>query len=394
MIRKVSFRNFKAYRSLDLELEPFTVLVGPNASGKTTLLEGLYLLCTTMAESLMSADESKRKLWAPQVQSFGINAPVEVEVCGEWKGVKGAARATSTGQVPGRDTGEPALVFKIEGEWSGKHFPPPRFPPDVVGPANQQFVYEPPLESFQAALTSTALLRFESRKLAEASYSEEPVPQVQPDGGGLASVLAYLKLSQDEVFDSIELALKQVVPAVRRIRIERAVVEQTQVRTISLDEQRHQVPEKRTLWGHQVVLDMRGAKGVLASAAGEGTLMALGLLTVLMGPSRPRLVLLDDIEMALHPAAQARLIEVLRAIQGREPDLQVVATSHSPFILNYLDPREVRLAFLAENGFARCEKLTAHPEFERWKGLMAPGEFWSTVGEEWVEKVGGAAAHE
>ena len=43
MIEKVSFRNFKAYRSLDLELEPFTVVVGPNASGKTTLFEGLDL---------------------------------------------------------------------------------------------------------------------------------------------------------------------------------------------------------------------------------------------------------------------------------------------------------------------------------------------------------------
>jgi predicted ATPase len=122
--------------------------------------------------------------------------------------------------------------------------------------------------------------------------------------------------------------------------------------------------------------------------------MALGLLTVLMGPTRPRLVLLDDIELGLHPAAQGKLIEVLRKIQASDPELQIIATSHSPFILNYLDPKEVRMTFLAENGFARCEKLTAHPEFERWKDMMSPGEFWSTVGESWLEKVGEPARHE
>jgi hypothetical protein len=234
----------------------------------------------------------------------------------------------------------------------------------------------------------------EPRLLAEAAYSDEAVPEIHRDGSGLAAVLAYLKLERDEVFEQIELALKQLVPMVRRIRIERAAVERTAIRTISLDEQSHQVPEKRTLWGHKVVLDMRGAKGVAADAAGEGTIMALGLLTVLMGPKKPQLLLLDDIELGLHPAAQGKLIEILRKVQERDPELQIIATSHSPFILNYLDPKEVRMTFLAENGFARCEKLTAHPEFERWKDLMSPGEFWSTVGESWLEKAGETASHE
>lgn len=122
--------------------------------------------------------------------------------------------------------------------------------------------------------------------------------------------------------------------------------------------------------------------------------MALGLLTVLMGPQKPRLVLIDDIELSLHPTAQGKLIEILRAIQKKDPELQIVATSHSPFVLNYLKPEEVRMTFQAENGFARCEKLTAHPDFEKWKDLMSPGEFWSTVGESWMEKVPASSPNE
>lgn len=41
MIRKVHFKNFRSLRNVELTLEPLTVLVGPNSSGKTSVLEGL-----------------------------------------------------------------------------------------------------------------------------------------------------------------------------------------------------------------------------------------------------------------------------------------------------------------------------------------------------------------
>ncbi|MFY0583493.1 AAA family ATPase [Cystobacter fuscus] len=378
MIQKVSFRNFKAYRSLDLELEPFTVLVGPNASGKTTLLQGLHLATRLAAGKGARLSPSDRGA----LNSYGTASPTEWTLSGMWNGTAGSAQVTI----------EPAAkVAAVTSKWAGTTFNA-SVDLERIRPGGLFSLSGPP--DVQNALLSTSILRFEAQALAEASYSEEPIPDIGGSGDGLASVLAYLKLSQDEVFDGIEQALKQIVPSVRRIRIERAAVERTTFRTIALDEQRHQVPEHQTLWGNRIVLDMKGAKGVAADSAGEGTLMVLGLLTVLMGPSKPRLVLLDDIELNLHPVAQGKLIETLRTLQKRDPELQIIATSHSPFILNYLKPEEVRMTFLAENGFARCEKLTAHPEFERWKDLMSPGEFWSTVGESWVEKVETPAGNE
>jgi predicted ATPase len=41
VIRSVHFQNFRCLRDVELRLEPLTVLVGPNSSGKTTVLEGL-----------------------------------------------------------------------------------------------------------------------------------------------------------------------------------------------------------------------------------------------------------------------------------------------------------------------------------------------------------------
>ena len=43
MITKVSLRNFKGIVSGDIELSPLTIIVGPNNSGKTSILEALLL---------------------------------------------------------------------------------------------------------------------------------------------------------------------------------------------------------------------------------------------------------------------------------------------------------------------------------------------------------------
>ena len=46
-LRRLLLRNFRNYRLLDLPLEPgITVLFGPNAHGKTNLLEAIYFLAT------------------------------------------------------------------------------------------------------------------------------------------------------------------------------------------------------------------------------------------------------------------------------------------------------------------------------------------------------------
>jgi predicted ATPase len=41
MITRASFRNFRSLREVDIDFAPLTALVGPNASGKSSVLEGL-----------------------------------------------------------------------------------------------------------------------------------------------------------------------------------------------------------------------------------------------------------------------------------------------------------------------------------------------------------------
>ncbi|WP_263451285.1 AAA family ATPase [Hyalangium gracile] len=58
MIQSVRFENFRCLRDVELSLEPLTVLVGPPASGKSTLLEGFDLLLGCDASDYWRQDEA------------------------------------------------------------------------------------------------------------------------------------------------------------------------------------------------------------------------------------------------------------------------------------------------------------------------------------------------
>jgi len=54
-IARISARNFRSLKNVDVPLAPLTVLIGPNGSGKTNLLNVLRFLATTVRFDLSAA---------------------------------------------------------------------------------------------------------------------------------------------------------------------------------------------------------------------------------------------------------------------------------------------------------------------------------------------------
>lgn len=135
-----------------------------------------------------------------------------------------------------------------------------------------------------------------------------------------------------------------------------------------------------------MVLDFYNAKNVSADFVSEGTLVAIFLVASMQFIECKGVLLVDDIDRALHPKAIKDLFSAIREIQKLNPELQIIATTHSPYLLDHLKPEEVRIANLDPERGTVIAKLTDHPEFEKWKEVMAPGEFWSYAGEDWVLK--------
>ena len=180
--------------------------------------------------------------------------------------------------------------------------------------------------------------------------------------------MAYFKLYDESRFDRIQDMFRKIIPQVQRIRIDRV-----QVGGQSL--------------GEGLVFDLPERKGVVAASMSDGSLYALALIAKILDPQRPNTILIDDIDRGFHPNAQLVLVELIHKLLDEIPDIQIIATSHSPYILSGLKWDEVRVTSLREDGTAVIEPLTRHPNFEKWKESMSPGEFWTHAGEEWINRL-------
>jgi predicted ATPase len=231
----------------------------------------------------------------------------------------------------------------------------------------------------RAALGSGVMLRLNTTELAAPSYLGSVDADVKPDGYGLASTIAHLMTYERDRFSILEKSLIQLIPSVRSIRVRRVEMTDPTPRTVATKSDK---PQK--VLGDELVLDMRSGKELPASALSEGTLILLGLLTFLTEREPPRLLLIDDLDRSLHPRAQTQLIDLLRKTLDQHPDLQIVATSHSPYLIDELSDDEVWVLNLRDDGTAAAACLADHPDAERFRGVLRTGEFLSSVGEDWV----------
>lgn len=323
MIETLSLRNFKVFREVDVPLRPLTAIVGPNASGKSTILQALALVFNQNIPEVQARviPQGRRK---GDLKSIGRPGGCSLRCSGR------------VGSAP--IAVEVVITDNDEWEWKSEKPLPKKLLPCAV-----------------------AYLDLDPRKLAAPSpQSALLVPE--QDGRGLASALANLHLEHLPRFQALVENLSRVVPSVEDLRVR------------SLTD------------GFELLVDMHGATGVPAYAASAGTLLSLGLLTILTAKDPPKLVLIEDLERGLHPKALQELIGQLRLIQNQVEDLQIIATSHSPYLLDSFAAEEILLTSLDDNGHGQVRCLADHPDYKRWKDLMAPGEFWSSVGESWPTK--------
>jgi len=361
MIQKVHIQNFKSLRDASVDLERFTLFVGANGSGKTSVLEAVH-------NAVRAATVDPQKVF-------------ELERHWDWVYTRG---------------GEGDLSIRCEttdGEFGIDATPPEGYPPppDLMQKEQWEYSISPPAGPPRTALELAGgmrLLRLNAEVMAKPSYSQEDPPRVKYTGEGLASVLAYMALNDPQGFKDFVAVARTLVPRLCRIRFRKAKVYRTERELVRFGQDTVNRSLRRPFQGELILLDFEHAENVSARNASEGTILILGLLAVLLGPTRPRILLLDNIDHGLHPLAQKQLVEVIGSILQEYSDLQLLATTHSPYLLNYLNPEQVRIMALDAEGHSRCGRLTDHPKFATWKEEMAPGEMWSMFGEKWLADKG------
>lgn len=169
-------------------------------------------------------------------------------------------------------------------------------------------------------------------------------------GENLASVLLELQRHHPRRLDRLHAHIRRVLPGFDRFKIEedngRALLRWTAVRT------------KKTFGPH---------------LTSDGSLRFFALATLLNLPSRmlPDLILLDEPELGLHPAAIAMIAGMIKVLPK---DKQVIVATQSPLIVDAFDLENI---IVLELKGRRTEiRRFDEAEYGHWLDEYSTGELW------------------
>jgi len=334
MIESIEFTNFKALRNTILPLAPFTLLVGPNGSGKTSVLQALHKIATVASQAADGRGIVSSQDWhwssLVSVTAEDRNAPVEIKVRLEKRLVVATFQWRPNGQV--------ARELAHENGTS--------------------------LEPAETMLPLQWLGRMETYAL-DASAIARPIPvnsgPLQENGHGLAAVLDDLKDNHPDRWESLLAEMRRWLPEYDYIQFDK--------------------PQQ----GQKVIVlrTKRGGHRIPALELSQGTLLALALLTLAYLPNPPSLVGLEEIDRGLHPRLLRHLQDALYRLSYPEscgesrPPIQVIATTHSPYLLDMYreHPEEVVLA-QKEGLEVSMKRLTDIEHYEEILGDSPLSEVW------------------
>lgn len=118
--------------------------------------------------------------------------------------------------------------------------------------------------------------------------------------------------------------------------------------------------------------------------ASDGAMLLTAFLALAYS-EQPGMLLIEEPENGLHPSRLRAVVEMLRKLStgevGTRPR-QVILTTHSPLLLNYTKPEEVRIVRRDPATGTHVTPLTAVPDIHELLAEFAVGELWYLLGEE------------
>lgn len=384
MLNGVHLVDFGNHRNTRLTFGPMTALVGQNGSGKTTVMRAI--------QELALAVESAPRVPA-SVFTFKRRGGEAVRLSLSWSkagdDVDYAAALGSTcafyerrrrpdessAWIPeaGREpTDEEVEQFESRKRHGAYHDDDSGLQPGNIVHRENRWVWR----RSRYFKTSASLLN-------KPAFADPNSIGLDEGGSNLAWALASLMTEYPDKFAKIVAALREVVPVVKRIRSRPVSLTRREKQTVTINNQERTFEEERSVPGQELLFDMRSGDNLPARMVSEGTLVVLAVLTLLYGQNAD-LIMLDDVELGLHPKAQRDLIRQLRRIQETHPQLQIILSTHSPYVVDEMKPEEVWVFAPDAEGCAVVHRLDEHPNATRALEVLTTGEFWSAEGEGWV----------
>jgi predicted ATPase len=354
MLTKLRLRNFKSFEDQTVTLGPVTMLVGANASGKSNFLDSIRFLQGVslglpIADVLRGRWDGGREVWpgirggvAEAVRAgksgfvvdttwvvegmtlqYSIACSTEPEpiVLQETLHLRGSpahlfqTRARSPGADVGPKNGlrRVHLRGRLGGTRLGVYYssarsllgqiqPHPRAHPAVMHA----------IVAIRKALSSSLFLDIMPSRMRD--YVPASVPALGANGENLSAVLHRYCQDEEQKRDLIDWISELCAPSIVDIAFTETDLKDVLFALVEKDGTR-----------------------ISARSVSDGTLRFLGELTALLTSEKGAVLLMEEIENGLHPARVHLLVEILESVT-KGGDRQVIATTHSPLVLQALSP--------------------------------------------------------
>jgi predicted ATPase len=209
---------------------------------------------------------------------------------------------------------------------------------------------------------SNSIYTFDANHIA-LPVQLNPDANVSPTGMGLANVLDRLYVKHPERFEALNEEMARWLPEFDRILFD----------TPS--------PGMRSF----LLRTREGLYPIPASELSHGTLLALALLTLAHVPNPSPLVCIEEPDRGLHPRLLRNIRDALYRLAypsnygESRPPVQVVATTHSPYLLDLFrdHPNEIVIAHKVGSE-ARFEALSSRSDLQEMLQETPLGEVWYT----------------
>ena len=375
-IEYLRVENYRALRQIEFkDITPLTTLLGPNGSGKSTVFDVFNFLSECFTFGLRHAWDRRGR--AKELRSRGQQGPVTIElkyrekpsspvityhlaineepkgpvVQEEWLQWKRGAHGRPFKFLDYR-RGQGTAASGDEPDETDRRVEIPLRSPDLIAVNTLgQFADHPRVAALREFITDwyvSYLSVDDTRGQPEAG----PQERLSKTGDNLANVVQYLKEQHEPQLNAIFARLRRRVP-----RLDRVIADP--------------MPDGRLLLQ---IKDAPFDQPILSRFASDGTLKMLAYLIVLHDPSPPQLVGIEEPENFLHPRLLPELAEECRAATTHS---QLLVTTHSPFFLDALRAKEVRVLYRNTQGFTetiRASDIQGIPEFLEAGALL--GHLW------------------
>ena len=362
----ITVKGFKSIKSVaELELRPINVLIGANGAGKSNFIDVFSFLKAIRLGGLK--DYVMRAGGAEKILHFGSKVTQQLSIGISFEKEKREynivlAPDDADGMFPSKERLKPisegARTSVKREQITSESFSTEY---GIHGRGGEAGIYNSKDKSSAIPRVREHLLQWRVYHFHDTSASS-PIKKtvavddnrhLRQDGSNLAAFLYYLREKHGRSYDMIRRTVRLVAPFFDDFILEPRRLEEDTI---------------RIEWKHQ-----RSDGYFDAAALSDGSLRFIALATLLLQPTelRPSVILLDEPELGLHPAAIAILAFL---IKQASVETQIFVGTQSSLLLDNFNPEDVLVTERVEGAtqFTRLDR----EKLKGWLEDYSLGQLW------------------